>query len=790
MITAETIDQLTPVQPESIPDTLKAFDQWTVWRTVENQDKPGTFTKLPIDPKTGRNAKSSDPSTWSDFSTAVEYYQSGKADGLMFATTADDGLVLIDLDGCRNPSNGRLSGMAGTCVNYFASYCEISPSGTGLHLIIEGQKPDKRCKNTELDVEVYDKGRFLCITGVHPFGEQKNVEYRQQQLRHSWDRWFPEPEQQKRQVEVKPLPAGIDEQRVIDKIRRSKNAAKVIGLLQGDKSSHGDDWSSCDQALCNHLAFWCDCNPELMDSIFRTSGLMRQKWDNIHDIDGRSYGAMTIENAIAKNSSIYDWSKRGQKKNSKPKPKPKSEPQILSDGEPDDSQPYAELEPEETFSIEEATDRANAELLIQLHGENILYCFPWKSWLIWDNQRWKRDETGQVIKMAYSVSDVLFKRAHDIADDIEKKSCLSHAQRAANARGLESLLKLAQCLVPVTVSELNQDAWLLNCQNGTVDLRTGSIRPHSRDDYQTVICPTVYDPESPSMVWDSFLESTFANHGDVIPFLQRLFGSALVGLVRDHILPVFWGSGANGKSTLLNSILDTLGTDYAMQANPEMLMDSDTERHPTERADLFGKRFISAVETEANKRLKESFVKGLTGGDKIRARFLYKDFFEFDPSHTIVLCSNHKPKVYGDDYGIWRRLRLVPFVETFKGSQADDRLSEKLRNEASGILAWMVQGCLDWQSQGLNEPETVLKATEDYKSESDVVGQFIESECLLGDHYNMKFADFYSEFEEWAEQNGENLPSKTKIGRILNERFHQMPDKRGRWYNGIGLRNK
>ncbi|MCG6157101.1 phage/plasmid primase, P4 family [Rubinisphaera margarita] len=443
----------------------------------------------------------------------------------------------------------------------------------------------------------------------------------------------------------------------------------------------------------------------------------------------------------------------------------------------------------ETFTAQEATDYANARLFIKLHGQDLRYVHSWKRWLIWTGTHWRKDETGEVYKLAYSVADTLFRKSHTIFDDDERRACQRHAQRAANANGIEAFLKLAQSLVAVAVEDLNCDPWLLNCQNGTIDLRNAQLRPHSRDDLLTVICPTEFDPEAPSYHWDRFLESIFANCGDVIPFIQRLSGSALVGVVRDHILPVYWGCGANGKTTFLNALMGTLGNDYSMQAIPEMLIDDGNDRHPTEKADLYGKRFVAAVETEAGKRLKESFVKSITGGDRIRARFLYRDFFEFDPSHLIVLCTNHKPKVQGDDYGIWRRLRLVPFTETFRGKDADPTLSDKLKAEAAGILAWMVVGCLDWQNQGLNEPETVLAATEEYKNESDLIGGFIEACCYINSGMQVSFSALYEALREWCDESGENLPSRTRIGRTLNERFEQVPNVRGRWYRGLGLKD-
>lgn len=451
--------------------------------------------------------------------------------------------------------------------------------------------------------------------------------------------------------------------------------------------------------------------------------------------------------------------------------------------------PPAESAPEEAGELpsDPFTDRRNAEIFVEKHGNDSRYCFPWKCWLVWDGTRWRRDTTNQVMIRAKTVFDTWMESVEGLADE-DAKPVISHARKSASTPGIKNFLTQAAPMVPVEVEDLNGQPWLLNCPNGTVDLRTGELRPHERADMLTVMCPTNFNPDAGSFEWDRFLESVFARHGDVIPFLQRLCGSALVGKVHEHILPILWGSGGNGKTTLLDAIMGTLGTDYSMQAVPEMLMDTGQERHHTERADLFGKRFVAAVETEQNRRLKESLVKGLTGGDRIRARRLWENNFEWIPSHTIFLATNHKPRVYGDDEGIWRRLRLIPFVETFKGKSDDKNLAEKLQAEAEGILAWMVQGCLDWQAQGLNEPETVLQATQEYRGESDVIGQFIESECYINPGMQVRFSDFFAVFEKWCTDNGESHPKQRSVGNYLSDRFEKVRSN-GIWYRGLGVRS-
>jgi putative DNA primase/helicase len=790
MITEQTANRILKPQFDHIPDELKELDQWLVWSIKPHPETPGDYIKPPKNPATGGGAGKKDAANWSTYDVVRQHYQAGHCDGIGFVVTADQGIVFVDFDGVRDPDTGEIIVPEVRQIIADAdSYTEVSCSGTGIHILVRGRKPAGWTKQkptaadgTQYAIEVYDN-HPIYLTG-HLIGDENDIVNNQAVIDRVHKLWGPEPTSPAVTLPAAE-PLNVDAQAIVDKIRRSRNAAKIVSLLEGSTDAHGDDASSADQGLCNHLAFWCDRDPQRMDEIFRASGLMRDKWDTVHSSEGLTYGEMTIRRAIEGCSTIYGWEKRKRKQ-----AKPKGEPQVLSD--PQEEGPH-ELEfgpPIETFYADESTDRKNAELLIELHGRDIRYCPPLKSWFIFDGKCWKRDDSNQIIRRAHAVADYFWAKSYEIVDEEQKAACQRHAVRSANTQPILNFLKQAQVMVPIDVDELNAKPWLFNCENGTIDLRTGKLCPHRRGDFLTVMCPTTFDPDAPSLTWDSFLESTFADHGDVIPFLQRLLGSALVGMVRDHILPIFFGSGSNGKSVLINAILHTLGRMYGMQAVPDMLMDTNGEKHPTERADLFGMRFVAAIETEAYRKLKESMVKSLTGGDRIRARHLYKDFFEFDPSHLIVLCTNHRPKVYGDDYGIWRRLRLIPFDQTFTGDNCDPLLTEKLQDERSGILAWMVKGCLDWQAQGLNEPQTVLQATDGYRNESDVIGQFLNDACYVGsDQFKVKFADLFEAFEAWCHDAGENVPSKHRIGKILNERFDQVPNVRGRWYSGIGLKD-
>ena len=274
--------------------------------------------------------------------------------------------------------------------------------------------------------------------------------------------------------------------------------------------------------------------------------------------------------------------------------------------------------------------------------------------------------------------------------------------------------------------------FLLNVENGTIDLRTGKLRPHQREDLITRLAPVKFLPGAKCPTWLRVLDEIFA--GDT--GLDSLLEDALRRLPdrrrhRIRFCRFSTGPGANGKTTILTVLLEILGPDYAIVAPPGLLTLKKGERHPTELASLFNKRLVVDSETAEGAQFNENLVKQLTGGDKIRARRMREDFWEFSPTHKILMCTNHKPEIRETKNAIWRRVKLVPFNVTIPEDQQDARLPDRLRAEYPGILAWCVEGCLDWQELGLEIPPAVEDATKEYRRESDVIGEFLGSECTI-----------------------------------------------------------
>jgi P4 family phage/plasmid primase-like protien len=418
----------------------------------------------------------------------------------------------------------------------------------------------------------------------------------------------------------------------------------------------------------------------------------------------------------------------------------------------------------ESFNL---TDLGNAGRMVAHHGDDIRYCYPWGVWLIWDGRRWAIDETGEIHRRAKQTVKGIYREASGAGDDETRKALAKHAMRSEAENRMQAMISLAKSEVPIMPQALDASPWLLNTANGTVNLKTGELQDHRREDLITKIAPVEYEPEAEAPTWTATLERAIPQPA-VRAFFKKLCGYAISGDVSEHVLPVLYGTGANGKSTILNALLEAAG-EYGMQAAPDLLI-AKRGGHPTEVADLFGMRLVASIEVEDGRRLAEALVKSLTGGDKVRARRMRQDFWEFPPTHTAFLCTNHKPEVRGTDNAIWRRIRLIPFTETIPPAEQDKKLPERLRDELPGILAWTVEGCLEWQREGLTAPDEVRKATGAYRSEMDVIGAFLRDECEVGKDYSATFKEVFTRYEEWCEEAGEKPETRRKFNARLKER--------------------
>ncbi|HTE18355.1 MAG TPA: phage/plasmid primase, P4 family, partial [Armatimonadota bacterium] len=416
------------------------------------------------------------------------------------------------------------------------------------------------------------------------------------------------------------------------------------------------------------------------------------------------------------------------------------------------------------------TDAGNAERLVHRHGEDLRYCHPLKRWLVWNGRVWDPDQDGEITRRAI---DTIRGMEVEIAmeDDPDRRALLSrHFVASENGNRLAHMLKLAQDQpgIGVKPEHLDRDLWKLNLENGTLDLHTGELRPHERQDLLTRSLPFRYEADAPCPLWLQFLHRVMAGNEEMVDYLQRVAGYCLTGEISEQCFWLHWGRGRNGKSTFLETLSALLGP-YSLTARFETFLDSGVQSGNQEGlANLWGRRLVTASEASEGKRLDTTVIKNVTGGEKIRAARKYEHEIEFLPEFKLHLAANHRPRIHDPSDGTWRRLRLVPWTVQIPAAEVDRDLLQKLRGdlakkipgELPGILAWAVRGCLDWQQGGLRDPEVVTAATEAYRAESDSVSLFVEDACVRMIGTNLPGTALYSEYQKWCESSGERFPLK------------------------------
>ncbi len=418
------------------------------------------------------------------------------------------------------------------------------------------------------------------------------------------------------------------------------------------------------------------------------------------------------------------------------------------------------------------TEDALALAFTRRYHRDWRYVAAWGRWLVWDGQRWRNEDTLAATDLIRSVCRQTAVRAEDrkVAAKLASSGTVGGVERLARADRRHA----------ATTDEWDADPWLLNTPGGVVDLKTGRMRANDRADRMTKI--TTATPRGECPQWRSFLSDVTGGDQNLQDYLQRMVGYALTGSTREHALFFLYGTGANGKSVFVNTLADILG-DYATNAPMDTFMETRTDRHPTDMAGLRGARFVAAIETEQGKRWAESKLKNLTGGDKIAARFMRQDFFEFFPQFKLFVAGNHKPAIRNIDEAMKRRLHLIPFTITVPPEKRDKHLQQKLLAERDGILAWALEGCLAWQRLGrLDPPQLVLDATDEYFEAEDALGRWMDERCLRVGTAKSLTAELFTDWKQWAEAAGEFVGSQKRFADLLLTRGLE------KWRNGMGLR--
>jgi putative DNA primase/helicase len=478
--------------------------------------------------------------------------------------------------------------------------------------------------------------------------------------------------------------------------------------------------------------------------------------------------------------------------------------------------PHGEAPGPETPSTDQPlpySDFTNAVRFVSEHGQDLRYCYPWSSWLVWTGTCWQRDTSGEVMRRAKQTIKRMARRA-EAMDAAAAKALMAHVKASLSTAKLEALVRNAQSEpgMQVQPDDLDRNLWLLNCANGTLDLTDGTLRPHRQADLLTKCLPIAYTSDAQCPTWDTFLWRIMGgSQGDddpdtmsalelenrskaderareLIAYLQRTAGYTLTGSTREQCMFLCHGPTKTGKSTYLATLRRLLGA-YGKQTDMQTFTHKDRPEVRNDLADLAGARYVYAVESQEGKRLAEGLVKQITGGvDGLKARFLYEELFEFRPQFKAYIGTNHLPTIKDTDDAIWERVRRIPFIVHIPKADRDKDLEEKLTHELPGILAWAVRGCLAWRAlNDLQEPAQVVEATQAYRSEMDDIGTFLKDACFLGDkeRYRTQASLLLKAYHQWCGQT--TMSGKAFAQQLTDRGYESKRSNSASFWLGIGL---
>ena len=752
----------------NIPDELKQLKNWCVWKF---EKRNGKRTKIPFNAETGEFAKSNDKSTWSSYETAVN---AEGVDGIGFffeppylGIDIDD----IDDDLHRFKQGDKLDNIVSEFNEAFKSYTEVSPSGNGLHIIVKGKIPGSRRRKG--NIEMYDSGRFFTMTGK-TIGKYKDVtEVSEQVFKTIYEKYLPDntvkyPTTNNYQQNIHNL-SEID---VINEIYKSKQAKLFDDLMKGNYEPYYTSHSEADMALANILAFWCARDYSQMDSIFRQSNLYRDKWDEKRK--NSTYGEQTLFKAINEANNIYT-----------PKQQTEDNPLRYALSKLFDNQ-----EETKEFPIRSYDDTGNADRFIDRYGNLYKYSYIANKFYIYDGMKWKIDDKGSIRKlideMIESIKDEKIIHGDDVTEEEAREFFQKYYKKTRGTQAKKNIMNELMHRRPATPDDFDRDDMLINVANGYIDLTSRELYKHDINKMFSQITNTDYTEKMQPAVWLDFLNDIFAGDQEVIRYIQKALGYSLTGSTREQIMFILFGKGRNGKSIFVEVISEILG-DYSNNMQAKSLMVKKNDNVNTDIARLSKARFVTSSEPNEGFRFDEGLIKQLTGGDKVTARFLYAEEFEYTPKFKIWVSTNHKPIIRGTDDGIWRRLVLIPFDVQIPEEKVDKDLKYKLLREAPAILNWMAEGAYMWMQEGLAMPKKLKEASKAYRNEMDVIEQFIEDECKRVDDAKVKANELYELYKRWANENGNYKMSNKDFGQKMKEKFKYKRLKTGMYYFGIEI---
>lgn len=738
---------MSKIQAENLPAELRETGLFCCWRyeTRQGTDKP---TKVPYNPRTGGGAQSTNPATFAPLSVALDTMERGGYDGL--GVGVFNGLGAIDIDHCVD-ENGALSDMAFDVLNMVQGYTEFSPSGRGLRILFKatGFEYDKAryyINSQKLGLEVYIAGatqKYVTVTG-NAMNPSYPLEERGDKLAAVLEKYMVRP----RRAAPAPAPAGavdLDDAELIARAKRSKNGAAFAALWSGDTAGY-QSRSEADIALCNMLAFWTNKDAARMDRLFRASGLMRDKWTRRQS--GSTYGALTIQNAIATAGAGYDPQAHFQRRAEKITTQTSTGPVKLADLHPEKSDRYG------------WHDIGNGYLFADWYKDRARYVPERKKWFIYTGRVWEPD-TGNLraMELCKKLADELAVYALSIPDERQRNDYLDFVRHWQRRNYRETVLKDAASVYPVKLADFDKDPFLFNCLNGTLDLRNGHFRPHSPADMLSKLSGVKYDPAARCERWNRHIYEVMEGSAGKALFLQKAMGYGLTGDTRHECFFILYGpTSRNGKGVTMETYMNLMG-DYGRTARPDSIAQKQTANGsgPSEDiARLAGARFVNISEPDKKLVLSSALVKTLTGNDTITARFLNENSFEYRPQFKLFINTNHLPTCTDVTLFSSDRVKIIPFERHFSEGERDTGLKAELARpeNLSGILNWCFEGLRMIEETGFEAPEEVLEATAEYRKSSDKIGRFVDEEMEPEPLAETRTGEIYPRYKAWCERNG------------------------------------
>lgn len=831
-----TLDELKE-KYQVIPQELKNLRRWVCYDIIVDKET-GKARKMPVS-AFGGPASSTNPNTWCNFNAALlacarnEYAGIGFNLGKVDENTCYFG---VDIDNHPDEQTGEkmsqeeFNKIANEFVSSLDSYSEYSHSGEGVHIICKGTLPVGARRKAGCCIEMYDSGRFFTMTGK--VIKDASIQERTEQIKTLWEKYLNVKDENTNYINrtrtgyihmdengvmhldgprynsVEIGGSALSDSEVIEKASSATNGADFVSLFNGN---YGKDHSAADMSLCNHLAFWTNCNAEQMDRIFRSSKLMRDKWDEMHGKE--TYGERTIRIAIESQHNTYIPVKKTvfveshivETKSSNVTFDIKK--QIDEKGDPI-------VNFKKVFKRYPLTDTGNAERFYDQFGEYFKYNKTGKYWMYWTGKKWIVDEKEYIKKYSDKLIEIMRTEADAMDQEIEdavksgateesikqlmtvQNALYKNIDRISNKAGKEAMLSELEHLhdIPTIASEYDTHGYLLNTDSGIVNLETGQIQPFDRGLLmsKSTNCEVSYEtPET----WIKFLHDIFKRDNEqeteeIVDCIQKAIGYCLTDSVKEQCMFILHGDGSNGKSTFIEELCRMLG-DYGVTGDTDILVQSKNASGQSTQFSLAGykgTRLISVSETDEGSKLAEARIKAMTGNAEIRAQEKFGKPFTYAVTYKIWLATNPKPIIRGTDLGIWRRVFYFPFERKFTDNEKDITMPDKLRAETPKILGWAIEGYKKYVKEGLKKPKCIEEATSSYRNEMDVINAWISNRCTPFSGYETKASTLFENYKAWAKDDCEWLMSNTKFGQeLMKKGYKKVRRCDGFYYVGLKL---